>query len=118
MSDSFRFGVNIAPSYTSSDKLPAGSPYFARPPGIVYAAMVAYPSVKAYNADGTPNQLDSQSWLRDEQNRTTLATTASNPLAIIEGVDDNLKQNRTFGNIFAEYDIIDGLTFKTFLVLM
>ena len=58
--------------------------------------MVAYPSVKAYNADGTPNQLDSQSWLRDEQNRTTLATTASNPLAIIEGVDDNLKQNRTF----------------------
>ena len=114
VSDSFRFGVNIAPSYTSSDKLPAGSPYFARPPGIVYAAMVAYPSVKPYNADGTPNQLDSQSWLRDEQNRTTLATTASNPLAIIEGVDDNLKQNRTFGNIFAEYDIIDGLTFKTF----
>mgnify|MGYP001192163362 FL=1 len=76
--------------------------------------MVAYPSVKPYNADGTPNQLDGQSYLRDETERTTLATTASNPLAIIEGVDDNLKQNRTFGNIFAEYDIMEGLTFKTY----
>ena len=114
VTDDFRFGVNIAPSYTSSDKLPAGSPYFARPPGIVYAAMVAYPSVKPYNADGTPNQLDNQSYLRDETERTTLATTASNPLAIIQGVDDNLKQNRTFGNLFAEYDIMEGLTFKTY----
>ena len=49
VSDDFRFGVNLAPSYTDSDKQPAGSPYFARPPGIVYAALVHYPSIKPYN---------------------------------------------------------------------
>ena len=114
VSDNFRFGVNIAPSYTDSDKQPAGSPYFARPPGIVYAAQVHYPSIKPYNDDGTPNQLDNMSYQRDALNRGTLTTTSSNPLAIIQGVDDNLTQNRTFGNIFAEYDIIEGLSFKTY----
>ena len=54
------------------------------------------------------------SYQRDALNRGTLTTTSSNPLAIIQGVDDNLTQNRTFGNIFAEYDIIEGLSFKTY----
>ena len=37
-------------------------------------------------------------------------TTASNPLAIIEGVDDKLNQFRTLGNIYAEYDLFEGLS--------
>ena len=60
--------MNIAPSYTDSDKMPAGSPYFARPPGIVYAAQVHYPSIRPYNDDGTPNQLGNMSYQRDALN--------------------------------------------------
>ena len=28
---------------------------------------------------------------------------------------NELNQNRTFGNVFLEYDILDGLTFKTYM---
>ena len=35
-------------------------------------------------------------------------------LAIIDAIQDDLTQSRTFGNIYGEYEIIDGLKFKTF----
>ena len=56
-----RVGLNLAPSYTISDKVPAGSPYFARPPGIVYSGIVHAPFVQPRNADGSINQLNNQS---------------------------------------------------------
>ncbi len=107
-------GLNLSPSYTTSDKLPAGSPYFARPPGIVYSGIVHSPTVRPYNADGTPNQLDNQSYLLTSDGETASMSSASNPLAIIEGVDDQLNQFRTFTNLYAEYKLMEGLTFKTF----
>ncbi len=107
-------GVNLNPSFTKSDRKPAGSPYFARPPGIVYSALVHSPTVSPFNADGTINQRDNQSFLFTETGAGAGMTTASNPLAIIEAITDDLSQNRTFGNIWAEYEIIDGLKFKTF----
>lgn len=115
VSDKFRIGLNMNPSYTSSDKLPAGSPYFARPPGIVYSGIVHSPTVRPYNADGTINQLDNQSYLLTSDGAGSSLTSASNPLAIIEAIDDKLNQFRTFTNLYAEYDIIEGLTFKTFV---
>ena len=42
-------------------------------------------------------------------------TSASNPLAIIEAVDDKLNQFRTLSNIFVEYDLMRDLTFKSSL---
>ncbi|MDH3245589.1 MAG: TonB-dependent receptor, partial [Saprospiraceae bacterium] len=117
ISDKLRFGVNFNPSYTTSDKLPAGSPYFARPPGIVYSALVHSPTVRPLNDDGTPNQFDNQSFLLTEDGELSSSTTASNPLAIIEGVDDELNQFRTFTNLYAEYDLIQGLTFRTYVGL-
>ena len=115
ISDRLRVGMNLAPSYTSSDKLPAGSPYFARPPGIVYSAIVHSPTVKPLNADGTPNQLDNQSYLLTSDGAGSSMTSASNPLAIIQAIDDKLNQFRTLSNAYAEFDIMEGLTFKTFL---
>ena len=114
VTDKLRVGINLNPSYTTSDKLPAGSPYFARPPGIVYSGLVHSPTVKPYNADGTPNQLDNQSFLFTSDGETSSFTTASNPLAIMQGIDDQLNQFRTFTNAYAEYDLAEGLTFKTF----
>ncbi len=114
LNDKLRIGINLNPSYTSSDKKPAGSPYFARPPGIVYSGIVHSPTVQPLNADGTPNQLDNQSYLRTSDDETSSMTSASNPLAIIEGVDDRLNQFRTFTNLYGEYDITNELTFKSF----
>ena len=109
-----RVGLNLAPSYVVSDKVPAGSPYFARPPGIVYSAIVHAPFVNPYNPDGSINQLNNQSYILTPEGQTTSFTSASNPLAIIEAVDDQLNQNRTFGNIFLEFDLMENLTFKSY----
>ena len=114
LSPRLEIGLNLSPSYTTSDKLPAGSPYFARPPGIVYSGIIHSPTVRPYNADGTPNQLDNQSYLLTSDGETSSMSSASNPLAIIEGVDDQLNQFRTFTNLYAEYKLMEGLTFKTF----
>jgi len=115
ISDKLRLGLNLNPTYTSSDKVPAGSPYFARPPGIVYSGIIHSPTVKPYNDDGTPNQLDNQSYLLTSDGEGSSMTSASNPLAIIKAVDDKLNQFRTLSNVFLEYDLMDDLTFKTFI---
>lgn len=115
ISDRFRVGLNLAPAYTTSDKLPAGSPYFARPPGIVYSGIVHSPTVKPLNEDGTPNQLDNQSYLLTSDGETASLSSASNPLAIIQAIDDRLTQFRTLSNAYLEFDVKEGLTFKSFL---
>ena len=58
--------------------------------------------------------MNNQSYLLTPEGQTTSLTSASNPLAIIEAIDDQLNQNRTFGNIFLEYDIMENLTFKSY----
>ena len=106
--------ANVNPSYTTSDKLPAGSPYFGRPPGIVYSAMVHSPTIKPFNDDGTPNQRDNQGFLNTSDGQAAGHTSASNPLAIMEGIDDELNQFRLLGGLALEADLPAGLTFKTF----
>ncbi len=109
-----KLGLNLNPSFTDLDRLPAGSPYFARPPGIVYSALVHSPTISPLNPDGTINQRDNQGFLFTEDGEDAGFSSASNPLAIIEAIQDDLTQNRTLGNIYAEYEITDGLTFRTF----
>ncbi|TRX59941.1 TonB-dependent receptor [Fulvivirga sp. M361] len=108
-------GVNLNPSFTAFDRLPAGSPYFARPPGIVYSALVHSPTVSPFLPDGSINQTDNQSHLFAEDGSGAGMTTASNPLAIMNAITDDLTQNRTFGNFWAEYELADGLKFKSFV---
>lgn len=109
-----KLGLGLSPSFTSNDRSPAGAPYFADPPGIVYSALVTSPTVKPYLANGTINQTDNQSHLYTEDGRGTNATSSSNPLAIIQGVTDKLTQFRTLGNLFGEYEILPGLKYKLY----
>ncbi|WP_247235595.1 TonB-dependent receptor [Telluribacter sp. SYSU D00476] len=109
-----KVGFGLSPSFTDTDRSPAGAPYFADPPGIVYSALVHSPTVKPYLPDGTINQTDNQSHLLTSDGRGTNMTAASNPLAIIKYVTDDLKQFRTFGNVFAEYEILKGLKYKLY----
>jgi TonB-linked SusC/RagA family outer membrane protein len=114
VTDKMTIGANLSPSYTTSNKKPAGSPYFARPPGIVYSGIVHSPTVRPFNDDGTPNQLDNQSYLLTPEGQGSSLTSASNPFAIIDAIDDKLNQNRTFANVYADYDLMENLTFRTY----
>lgn len=109
ISKKLQVGSSINISFTNNDRLPANGPYAANPPGIIYAALVHSPIIKPYNADGTINQLDNQSFLGGA------TTTADNPLAIIEAVKENIKNYRLFGNAYAKYSILNNLSFKTYL---
>jgi TonB-linked SusC/RagA family outer membrane protein len=109
-----KVGFGLSPSFTNTDRSPAGAPYFADPPGIVYSALVTSPTVSPYLPDGTINQTDNQSHLLTEDGRAANMTAASNPLAIMKYVTDDLKQFRTFGNVFLEYEIFDGLKYKLY----
>jgi len=108
LTDKLKLNLRLAPSVTNNNRKPVNSPYFARPPGIVYSGLVHSPTVKPYNADGSINQLDNQSYLGGG------TTSASNPLAIIEAVSDNLFQFQTQASLGLSYEILPELTFTTF----
>ena len=107
LSEKLNLDLRFAPTVTENQRVPASAPYFATPPGIVYSAIVHSPTVSPYNPDGTINQLNNQSYLGGG------TTTASNPLAIIEAIDDQLFQFQNRGTLSLTYDIIPGLSFKT-----
>lgn len=109
LADRLNIGLGVNAALTQHDRLPANAPYFGTPPGVIYSALVHSPVVKPYNADGTINQLDNTSHLGGG------TTTASNPLAIMKYISEDIKNNRVFGNVFGEYKILDNLTFKTLL---
>jgi TonB-linked SusC/RagA family outer membrane protein len=108
LTEKLNLDLRLAPTVTENQRVPASSPYFARPPGIVYSGIVHSPTVNPYNSNGSINQLNNQSYLGGG------TTTASNPLAIIEAVDDQIFQFQTRGNLGLTYDISPGLSFKTF----
>lgn len=108
VSERLNLDLKVAPTITENQRQPASAPYFARPPGIVYSALVHSPTVKPFNADGTPNQTDNQSHLGGD------TTSSSNPLAIIDAVDDKLFQFQTRASLGLSYEITPDLTFKTF----
>jgi TonB-linked SusC/RagA family outer membrane protein len=108
LTDKLELDLRLAPTLTNNQKQPANAPYFARPPGIIYSALVQSPVVKPYNADGTINQTNNQSHLGGG------TTTASNPLAISAAVDDQLFQFQNQASLGLTYEIIPGLDFKTF----
>lgn len=102
-----RFGVNLNSAFTNHNRVPANAPYFGRPPGIVYSAMVHSPVIKPYNDDGTPNQLDGQSYLGNG------TTSASNPLAIIDAIDELVDNHRTYGIVYTDIELIKGLVIRS-----
>lgn len=75
------------------------------PQGAVNAALIYAPNVKPYNADGTYGIAD----------RAGQPTTMTAPL--VAAYERTYRENRLglLGNLFAEYEILPGLKFKTSL---
>ncbi len=109
--ENVRIGADLNLALTQQDREQANAPYFGTPPGIVYSAMVHAPVVEPYNDDGTLNQTAddpvSQSFLG------AATTSASNPLAIQNAIEEDLDHHRTFGSVYTEIDLREDLTFKT-----
>jgi TonB-linked SusC/RagA family outer membrane protein len=108
LTEKLNLDLRLAPTLTDNKKQPANAPYFAQPPGIIYSALVHSPIVKPYNEDGTINQTNNTSHLGGG------TTSASNPLAITDAIDDQLFQFQNQASLALTYEIIPGLNFKTF----
>lgn len=108
LSEKLNLDFRVAPTITENTRVPASAPYFASPPGVIYSALVHSPTVAPYNPDGTINQRNNQSYLGGG------TTTASNPLAIIQAIDDEIFQFQTRASLGLSYEILPELTFKTF----
>lgn len=110
-----RIGINLNPSFTTQARGSTSAPYFADPPGAVYTALVHSPQISPYLPDGSINQTNNQSHLNTENGTGASMTAASNPHAVVKYIHDDMTQYRTFGNAYAEYQILEGLKYKFFL---
>ncbi|MGB5818609.1 MAG: TonB-dependent receptor [Saonia sp.] len=108
VTEKLNLDLRVSPTITENQRVPASAPYFARPPGVVYSAIVHSPTVSPFNPDGTINQRNNQSFLGGG------TTTASNPLAILAAIDDEIFQFQTRASLGLTYDILPELKFKTF----
>ena len=113
--DRLKIGSNLMLSYSNAHQLPGNAPYFAQPPGIIYSAMVTSPIVSPYNADGTLNQLNGQAHLTAGNGTAGGTTDASNPLAIMKSITDQVGHTNIIGNVYAQLKLTDELNFETSL---
>lgn len=106
LSDHVRLSVNLNPSFSDNDLVPAENPYFVD--GIVNNALLTFPIFPVYNEDG--------SVAINKQNALGLSTVpAENPVALAQQIEDQLEQFRAIGGAALEIDLLKGLKFKTYL---
>ncbi len=106
----FRVGNNISFSYTDRDVINSsgdGGGPGNELSGIRYA-LIAAPVFPIYDQNG--NYINTSATLGDP---TLYGDGNANPLAFIDATDWNVQRYRFFGNVFAEYNILDNLTFRT-----
>jgi TonB-linked SusC/RagA family outer membrane protein len=101
-------GSRVNTSFAATDGAVGGSDASA-----VAAALQYLPTLPVYRADGTFTSM-----LDDAPSALTGALTLQdiqNPVAVLTSMKDNLGDNRLLANLFGEYDILEGLTFRSSL---
>lgn len=91
-------GVNLNLSRAKTDRIDSGTNT-----GIVSAAIIKSPAVPLYKEDGTLNPIDEY------------IATSNNPALMAEQITNYAFNNKVLGNVFANLDILDGLSFRTTL---
>jgi len=108
--DRFQVGLQLNAALTENNRKSANAPYFGTPPGIIYSAMTQSPVVNPFNEDGTYRQLE------DSHNQLGGAmTTTNHPLATRDFINEKIKNNRIYGNLYGQYSISENLEFKSLL---
>ncbi len=106
----FRVGNNISFSYTDRDVINSsgdGGGPGNELSGIRYA-LIAAPVFPIYDQNG--NYINTSATLGDP---TLYGDGNANPLAFIDATDWTVQRYRFFGNVFAEYSILDNLKVRT-----
>lgn len=110
LTDRFQIGMGFNAALSIYDRKSANAPYFGTPPGIIYSALTQSPVVSPFNEDGSYRQLE------DSHNQLGGATTTTNhPLAVRDFIDEEIKNNRIFGNIYGSYSVMENMQFKSLL---
>lgn len=94
-SERFRYGVNFGATRTITNRIKAGSA------GVLGTAVRKAPTLPVYNSDGT------------YFTRDTLNPGFDNPVALARIPKHSATNNRLIGNVYAEYDLLKNLTFRT-----
>ncbi len=99
-------GVNINTSLIANQEVPVAANSINQDADVINSALVIPPIFSIYNADGT--------YVRPESGQT-VSVTVDNPLAIANGTIAKSVNNRTFGNVFAEYNFTSDLSARVSL---
>ena len=108
-SGKFHLGLNIAPTYSVTDKVNSDGRYADE--GIIALALGMTPIFPVYNADGSFNFTGN----KDQGDATWSSysqTSQVNPVAAAILTQDELSQFNFLGSTFVEYEIIKGLKYK------
>lgn len=106
--DRLQLNFDFNGAYADNKRKSANAPYFGRPPGIIYSAMVASPVAKIYDDQGNYLQRGTSS-INGLGNGMT---TSNNPLAVQDYINDRLQTSRIFGSVSGNLSLRDNLKYK------
>jgi TonB-linked SusC/RagA family outer membrane protein len=98
-------GSRVSTSFAATDGAVGGSDASA-----VAAALQFIPTLPVRQDDGTFTNMAADA--PAELAGAVVIPDVQNPVAVLTGMKDVLGENRVLGNLFAEYDLLDGLTFR------
>jgi TonB-linked SusC/RagA family outer membrane protein len=101
-------GSRVSTSFAATDGAVGGSDASA-----VAAALQFFPILPARREDGTFTNMATDA--PAELSGALAIPDVQNPLAVLTSMKDVLGENRVLGNLFGEYDLLEGLTFRSSL---
>src|SRR5450759_1663073 len=118
MTDRFNVGTNLGLSYANQDKLSSSGDA----PGIIRHALIRPPVIPVFKNASDPTYSAKDPFTDLPFFTTPWVTTSfpenpyefgSNPVALAFFTNDKRANFKTFGNIYAEYALLDALRFKS-----
>ena len=105
LTDKLKFGFSLNTTFDQYDLVNSEGPWTFD--GILSNALKAAPIFPVYNTDG--------SYAVNRQNTYAYSLSGGeNPVALANEIKDNLNHVRNLGSVYGEYEIIPGLSFKTY----
>lgn len=105
LTSKFKVGLGLNPTFDHYDLVNTEGPFVYD--GVINNALKATPIFPVYNSDG--------SLAVNRQNVLAYGFSGGeNPVALATQIKDKLDHVRTLGNLFGEYQLLEGLTFKTY----
>ena len=102
-SEKFKFGVNLNTSLINDSYISTNGSAFNQQADVINTTLNVPPVFSIFDANGN--------YTRPE-NGVAVSVSLDNPLALANGIRALGKTNRTFGNVYGEYNIIPGLSAK------